>query len=97
VLLEGPVTEEIVGAVRSRTIVDCASAFAVGPALEVTVPYTEPAFTCGRRVPSLHELTVKVNEVPEAALIEKAHPAAVPAFEKSVLATVFTFCEKISE
>lgn len=48
-------------------------------------------------MPSLHDDTVKVNEVPDDALTEKEHPVAVPEFEKSLLATVFTFCEKDKE
>ena len=68
-----------------------------GPLLLVTVPYTEFEMTCGINVPSLHEETVKVKLVPEDALAEKAHPVAVPAFEKSEFATEFTFCEKVKE
>jgi hypothetical protein len=44
-------------------------------------------------VPSLHEDTVSVKEVPDDALIAKEHPVAVPEFEKSLFATVVTFCE----
>jgi hypothetical protein len=32
--------------------------------------------------------------VPDEALIEKVQPVAVPALEKSALATESTFCEK---
>jgi hypothetical protein len=45
-------------------------------------------------VPLPHEETVKVKLVPDEALIEKVQPVAVPALEKSALATEFTFCEK---
>jgi hypothetical protein len=36
-----------------------------------------------------------VKFVPDEALIEKLQPDAVPALEKSALATEFTFCEKV--
>jgi hypothetical protein len=46
-------------------------------------------------VPLPHEETVKVKLLPDEALIEKVQPVAVPALEKSALATEFTFCEKV--
>jgi hypothetical protein len=49
------------------------------------------------RVPSPQDVIVNVKEVPEDALGEKLQPVAVPAFEKSAAATVFTFCEKVNE
>ena len=61
------------------------------------MPYTEFAITCGIRVPSPHEETVRVNEVPDAPLMEKLQPVAVPELEKSELATEFTFCENTIE
>jgi hypothetical protein len=97
VLLPGAVTDEIVGAVRSIVIGVVVSASLAGPVAEVTVPYTEFAKSFGIRVPSLQLDIVKVNVVPEAALIENTHPVAVPAFAKSLLATVLTFCESVSE
>jgi hypothetical protein len=61
------------------------------------VPYTLLAVTFGISVPSLQLETVNVKLVPDAPLIEKTHPVAVPAFEKSASATEFTFCEKVRE
>ena len=95
--MAGAESEESVGEVRSMTIVVEAREFALGPLLLVTVPKTELASTWGIRVPSLQLLTVRVKFVPDDALIEKEHPVAVPALEKSPLATVFTFWEKESE
>ena len=48
-------------------------------------------------VPSLQEEAVKVNDVPDDAFTEKLHPVAVPALEKSPLATESTDCEKVIE
>ena len=92
--LAGAETEEIVGAVRSIVIGVEVGEFEDGPFVLVTVPKTAPARTCGINVPSLQELTVRVKLVPEDALIENEHPVAVPALEKSLATTVFTFCEK---
>ena len=91
VALAGAVTDEIVGAVRSIVIGVVVKALDAGPLVEVTVPYTELAITWGINVPSLHEETVSVNDVPDAPLIENMQPVAVPALEKSPLATLFTF------
>jgi hypothetical protein len=77
--------------VRSIVIGVVVGALADGPLAEVTVPNTELAITWGINVPSLHEVIVRVNEVPEEALIEKTQPVAVPALEKSASATLFTF------
>jgi hypothetical protein len=38
---------------------------------------------------------VRVKFVPDEELMEKLQPDAVPALEKSALATEFTFCEKV--
>jgi hypothetical protein len=62
-----------------------------GPFVLVVVPNTELAITWGITDPSPHDETVKVNDVPEEALIENTQPVAVPAFEKSLFATEFTF------
>jgi hypothetical protein len=66
-----------------------------GPFVLVTVPKTEFARTWGVRVPSPQEDIDMVIVVPEDALGEKLQPEAVPVFEKSAAATVFTFCEKV--
>ena len=87
----GAVTDEIVGAVRSIVIGVVVGAFAAGPFVFVVVPKTEFAMTCGMRVPSPHEETVKVKLEPEEPLIENKQPLAVPALEKSASATLFTF------
>jgi hypothetical protein len=87
----GPVTIEIVGAVRSIVIIDEASEFDAGPFVLVPVPKTESASSWGIKVPSPHEETVKVKEIPDEALGEKLQPVAVPLLEKSLDATEFTF------
>ena len=84
------------GAVRSIVMGVVVSESDAGPLDEVTVPYTELAKTFGINVPSLQLDTVNVKDVPDAALMENTHPVAVPALAKSLLATVFTFCEKVS-
>jgi hypothetical protein len=71
--------------------------FDAGPFVLVAVPNTEFASTCGMRVPSPQEEIVRVNVLPEDALMEKVHPVAVPAFEKSEFATLLTICEKVIE
>ena len=90
-LLDGPVTDEMVGAVRSIVMGVVVSEFAVGPLVLVTVPNTEFAITWGSRVPFPQDETVSVKLVPDDALIEKTQPVAVPAFEKSEFATESTF------
>ena len=87
----------MVGAVLSIIIGVVVCESAEGPFVAVTVPYTEFAITFGISVPSPQELTVNVKEVPDAALMEKEQPVAVPAFAKSAFATEFTFCEKAIE
>jgi pantothenate kinase-related protein Tda10 len=67
------------------------SALLPGPLVLVVVPNTELAITWGITVPSPHDETVRVKEVPEEALIENTQPVAVPAFEKSLFATELTF------
>jgi hypothetical protein len=97
VAFAGPVTDEIVGAVRSITTVFDAEEFDAGPFVLVTVPNTEFARSWGVRVPSLHEDIDIVIVVPEDALGENEQPVAVPAFEKSPAAIELTFCEKVIE
>ena len=90
-LLAGAVTEEIVGAVISLVTGVVVRAFPDGPLVFVTVPSTEFAINCGIIVPALHEETVSVKLVPDAALMENEQPVAVPELEKSALAMPETF------
>ncbi len=89
--MAGAVTEVIVGAVISLVTEVVVGEFEDGPFVFVTVPSTEFAINCGIIVPALHEETVSVKLVPDAALMENEHPVAVPELEKSALAMPDTF------
>ena len=89
--MAGAVTEEIVGAVISLVTGVVVKALPDGPLVFVTVPSTESAINCGIIVPALHEETVNVKLVPDAALMENEQPVAVPELEKSALAMPETF------
>ena len=87
------VTLEIVGAVRSITIVVDAGELAIGPGC---VHVTELAKSCGRTVPSPQLEAVIVNEVPLDAFVVKVQPVAVPEFSKSPLARPVIDCDMFS-
>jgi hypothetical protein len=91
VLLDGAVTEEIVGPVISLVTEVVVRAFEDGPFVFVTVPSTEFAISCGIMVPALQDETVRVKLVPDDALMENEQPVAVPELEKSALAMPETF------
>jgi hypothetical protein len=86
VALLGAVTVLIVGDVRSITIVDEAKDALMGPTDE---PVTEFALSLGCRVPSPHEETDNVYEVPLPPT-EKEQFIAVPAFSKSAFSMPVT-------
>ena len=87
-------TDEIVGAVRSITIVRVAGELADGP---TCVPVTELAKSWGINVPSPQPDAVMVKLVPVEVSGVKVHPVAVPALEKSEDATPVTDWDKANE
>ena len=87
-------TDEIVGAVRSMTIVVLAGEFIPGPAW---VPVTEFASSWGLRVPSPHPETVIVKVEPLEALGANEQPLAVPELEKSLAARPVIDSETLRE
>jgi hypothetical protein len=93
VALAGGVTVEIIGAVRSITIVVLAAVAEDGPD---ALPVTELAFNLGVNVPSPHEETDKAYVFPEPET-ENEQLNAVPAFSKSVLSIPVTDSDIVSE
>ena len=73
-------TEEIVGAVRSITMVFVAGELATGP---TCIPVIEFAKSWGIKVPSPQPDAAMVKLVPVDVSGVNEHPVAVPALEKS--------------
>jgi hypothetical protein len=80
--LDGAVTEETVGAVRSIVIVVDVSVALLGTLL-LRVSVAVPCNIRGVTVPGEQPLTVTVKVVPELALNANEHPVEVPALSKS--------------
>ena len=87
--------DETVGLVTSRVIVVEASATEAGPVFPA-VSVASLTANRGMIVPSPHDKTVTVRDVPESVPGANTQPDAEPAFEKSPAATPVTDSEKVN-
>jgi hypothetical protein len=96
VALDGPVTEVMVGVVRSIVIVVVALV-AEGGTLLLKESVTAFCANLGSSVPSEQLFTAMVKDEPVDVFGLNEHPEAVPALEKSLLVNPDTESEKVNE